>query len=88
MAHQAQPAVDQQVITVEDAVAAVKRVLEGKHKQEIDVTPDDSFEDLAFDSLDAADLFVTLEETAGRRLDADSVKRARTVRELTAMRAL
>jgi acyl carrier protein len=78
---------DQTVITVDDAVEAVKRVLSRKSVDGIDLQPDTRFEDLGLDSLDAADLCITLEEIAGRPLDVSSLSEAATIADLAAVRA-
>ena len=74
----AQPA----ILTVDQAVEAVSRLLSGKKRQRRPVTPDTRIEDLGVDSLDIAELFVTLEEIAGVELDPDSAADVQTVADL------
>lgn len=75
------------VITLEHALSAVRELLEARNRPR-EVTPAQTFEQLGFDSLDRAELFVMLEEDSETRLDAESALDVQTVRDLTKLRPL
>jgi acyl carrier protein len=78
----------QQVITVDDAIAVVRNVVEKKGGTSTAIDASTRFDQLDFDSLDVAELFVELEERTGRSLDPESGERIETVGELTRLRPL
>jgi acyl carrier protein len=76
----------EQVISSEQAIAAVERVLRRKGRT-VALEPGMSLRELELDSLDVGELFVTLEELSGRELDAESAEGIETVGDLTRLRA-
>jgi acyl carrier protein len=74
-------------VSAEQAVAAVNEVLGDRHGSD-PVGVDDRFEDLGLDSLDVAELFLTLEEMAGCQLDPASAGALERVGDLAGLREL
>jgi acyl carrier protein len=79
----------QPLITVDQAIAAVEEVMvkkSGGGRVPIDAST--RFDDLQFDSLDVAELFVILEEAARTDLDPSSGEDVEAVSDLVRLRAL
>ncbi len=74
-------------VSAEQAVAAVNEVL-GDRRGGNAVGVDDRLEELGLDSLDVAELFLTLEEMAGCQLDPASAGALERVGDLAALREL
>ena len=79
----------EQLITLDQAIATVKAVVARKKPgEDPQVDASTRFDDLKFDSLDVAELFVGLEELVGRELDPESGKGAEAVGDLVRLRPL
>lgn len=76
------------VVGVDDAVAVVQHVLGRKGDRDTEVGNDTRFDQLEFDSLDVAELFVALEERTGEDLDPESGQGIETVGDLTRLRTM
>jgi acyl carrier protein len=74
-------------VSAEQAVGAVNQVL-GNRRGGDPVGVDDRLEDLGLDSLDVAELFLTLEELAGCQLDPASAGALERVGDLAGLREL
>lgn len=69
-------------VTVGDAIAAINEHLERTRVEWAPVTPTTRLDDLDFDSLEIANVLLSLEEAKGRRLNLDSVADAVFVKDL------
>ena len=71
--------------TEQEIEAAIKKILVGEF--EVDparLTPDvDLFAELDLDSIDAVDLVVRLQNETGKRIDPESFRAIRTLRDVT-----
>lgn len=76
------------LVTIEQAVDAINELLGGRGPSGRPVEAEDRLEDLGLDSLDVAELFLTLEAEAGRELDPASAGALERVRDLAELRAL
>jgi acyl carrier protein len=76
------------LLTAEDAVEAVNRVMSERRADWEPVTPDTRFDDVGLDSLDLAELFIVLEEMAHTELDPASAENLERVGDLVNMRRL
>lgn len=56
------------MITVEDAISAVREVLRNKEQSGIEIGAETMLRDLFFDSLDLAEVFIILEDKTGGEL--------------------
>lgn len=72
-------------IDLQDALAAVREIL-GPGRGGTPVEPGSRLVDLGLDSLDAAELFLLLEEKAGQALDPGSAGELERVEDLTRLR--
>lgn len=72
-------------IDLQDALAAVNEIL-GPGRQTTPVQADSRLVDLGLDSLDAAELFLLLEEKAGQALDPGSAGELERIEDLTRLR--
>jgi acyl carrier protein len=73
----------EQPITLELAIEAIRLVLPAKRRDSIPLTPEIRFEDdLGLSSLDVGEVFVRLEEMVGKPLDTTRIEGARTIGDL------
>jgi acyl carrier protein len=73
-------------ISLQDALEAIREILgPGRQAEELDA--DSQLVDLGLDSLDAAEIFLLLEEKAGEPLDPASAGELQRVEDLTKLRA-
>jgi acyl carrier protein len=73
-------------VSINIAVDAVKQVTELRQADGIPpITADTALDELGFDSLEVAELFVILEERCGAQLDATSVDQVVRVKDLTGL---
>jgi acyl carrier protein len=76
------------MVTIQQAVDAINEVLGGRGPAGRPVEAEDRLEDLGLDSLDVAELFLSLEAEVGRELDPASAGALERVRDLAELRAL
>jgi acyl carrier protein len=73
----------QQPVTLELAIEAIRRVLPPRRRDTVALTPEVRFEDdLGLSSLDVGEVFVRLEELVGKPLDTSRIEGARTIGDL------
>ena len=82
--------VEQQVVGLDDAVGALRELVAARRP---DLDPDamgadTQLDELGLDSLDVAELVMSLEQRTGAFLDATSVDRIVTVADLTRLQPL
>lgn len=76
------------LLSADDAVEAVNRVMSERRADWEPVGDDARFEDIGLDSLDLAELFIVLEEKAGTELDPASAEGLEKVSDLVNLRSL
>ncbi|SIR77702.1 phosphopantetheine-binding protein [Williamsia sterculiae] len=76
------------VFTQDQVVDVVVELLVEKNRDTDGVTVDSAFADIGLDSVDYAELFMALEDSAGARLDPDSASRLIRVGDLMSLRPL
>lgn len=75
-------------VKIEHAIDAVRQITALRHaEQGSPITAETALDDLGFDSLEIAELFVLLEEKSGTQLDATSVDQVVRVKDLTLLQA-
>lgn len=74
-------------MTTEEIEAKIKEVLEKEFEIDVsNVTKDTNFfKDLDFDSIDAVDLFVRLQQETGKQLSAEEFRAIRTMGDAVAL---
>jgi acyl carrier protein len=76
-------------LTIDQAIAAVAKVGGDRLRDSAgSLAADTRIADLGFDSLDVAEIIVTLEESAGCELDVESVEPGATIGDLLSIRPL
>jgi acyl carrier protein len=80
------PTATEQAFSVDVAIAVVQNVVGRKGERSTPIGAETRFDQLHFDSLDLAELFVELEERTGCSLDPESGGHIETVGELTRLR--
>jgi acyl carrier protein len=62
-----------QTINIDDVIRALQRVLRDRRRRGVTVQPATRLDELGFDSLDVAEIFLAIEEEVGFRLDSERV---------------
>lgn len=75
-------------ISVKQVIEAVETTLERRRGSSADVDPDTRLEDLGLNSLDYAEVFLSIQEIVGFELDPDSAGDVECVRDLARLQAL
>lgn len=78
----------EQLVKVEDVVAAIQGVLNKSNRDDVTVTPESRLDDLDLTSLDEGEVFATLEENLGCELDPATAEDCVTVGDLVQLRPL
>jgi acyl carrier protein len=79
--------VSQAAVTLDMALAAVRRLLKRRGIDASELAATTRIDDLGLDSTDVVDLFGDLEERCGRELDPDSALDAETIGDLSHLNA-
>jgi acyl carrier protein len=76
------------VLSVDQVVEATRTALIRMRSQDVEVTPQTRLRDLGLDSLEVAEIFLDLEDLAGRELDQQSVSGPQIVADLAQFKPL